>query len=117
MPGTDVVARQVTRSHQKVRSDGGAATRVAVGDDLGAFRQSEEGLNRGGVARSEKIVEVHMPRSADVTLTRVAWVPRRAVVLGERSNVEQREPLFAEARRYLVPRDVGHSAAMTSSSA
>ena len=90
---------------------------MAVRDHLGAFRQSEEGTNRGGVARGEKIVEIHMPRAGDMPLTRVARVPRRAVVLAERSHVEQRQPLLAEPRRKLVPGDVGHSAAMTSSSA
>jgi hypothetical protein len=87
---------------------------VAVRNDLAAGLDAEP---LGDLARVEvhQAGDIDVARARDVSLSRVARLPRSAVVLMCRPDVQHREG--TEARRKLVERDLAHSARTTSTSA
>src|SRR5207244_9501677 len=106
-----VVARVIAEASQHLCGERGACTAVAVDDDLA---RPADALSHLLGRQPRQLLHVDVGRAGDVSLPRVAVVPRGAAVLLARADVEH--AYLAEAPRELVELDLAHSAATTSSS-
>ena len=87
---------------------------MAVGDHLGALRRSDEGSQPVRVER-QQLLQVGVPRTRNVPLPCVAGIASRAGVLAFAPDVQKHEAVLADPRGQLVPVDVTHARAATTS--
>src|SRR5262249_21178816 len=98
VPRACVVARLVARCAQRERRQCGTRAGVAVRDDLLRFADERSQFVRADrrARAGEEILDVHVTRSRDVSLARIARIAGFAGELLGRPHVEDRERLVLE---------------------